>query len=212
MSYDIQPFNPKTSKPRENQRLAKIGYKTPKSGEKKRNSVCVSLPRFSMDTVNATEMTMLMPHFESMLEGIQDAIIRERYEEGAVLITASDVSAAKILEYLDADARGDRLTKELVIEWFDSVMLAPVTVAFADKFGISDAPTDAQTVKLNQAVNVYRDKFASMAGGRTSFPREVAAKLRKVLELDDTESAITVRFGNRLDKMMQTDADLLEAL
>lgn len=210
--YDIQPFDSKTSRPREGMRLAKIGYKTPKNGAPKKQSVCVSVPHFSLDSVAATTLQLLMPHFEAYCEGVQDSIIRERSEEGAVLITASDISAERVLEYLDADARGDRLTKELVQEWFDSALLESITVAFADKFGIGDEPTDAESRKLNQAITVYRDKFASMAGGRTSFSKEVATKLHKVLELDTEDSGITVRFRNRLQKMMTDEGDILEGL
>lgn len=208
MSYDIQPFNPKTSKPREGMRLAKCSYKTPKNGGPKKDSKCVSVPFFKID---GDQVVRIQSHINNWIEGIQDNLIRDRIEEGAVLITASDISFDKIAEFLEADARGDRLTSDAVKVWFDESLADTLTVALADKFKISDSPSDAETKKLTQAITVYRDKFASMAGGRTQFSAEVATKLRKVLELA-TDGEITSRFGIRLDKMMQSDSDILESL
>lgn len=210
MSYPINSFDPKSSRARENERLAKIGYKTPKKGVKKFSSVCVSLPRIV--SISDDQLKLLIPHIQNLLESAQDSIIRNRFEEGAQFITDSDVSIQNCIDYLDADARGDRLTAELVKEWFDSAIADNLIVALGDKFGISDEPTEAETKRLNQAITVYRDKFASMAGGRTVFSPDVAVKLGKVLELDDTDTAITVRFANRLKKMAETPADDLMGL
>jgi len=203
-SHGVVAFDSKTSRPLAGQRLAKVLYKTPagkNAGQEKKQSVCVSVPpvpEISMDTV---ELMRLMPHLATLLENAQDGIIKELVERGNKVILDSEISIEACIAFLDADAKGDRLTKEYIAEWFNENVSDILTVAISDKLGLPDIPTDAQTKKVSQMCNVYRDSFAMLAGGKTCFTPDKASKLLKVLDLVDTDS-LAQKFMARLKKMM----------
>lgn len=214
-THTFLPFDSKTSKPYAGQRLVKVLYKTPKnSTEEKRQSVCVSIPQMN-ESLSDVQLVRLMPHIQNMLETVQDGICKDAHENKALAVTDAMLSVDAIIEYLDTEILGDRLTKEKVEAWFvDSGLRDSLAVAFANKLGISDAPTQAEEKKLNQALAVYADKFASMAGGKTSFAPDVAIKLQAALSVIDPVDAGTIgtRFATRLDKMIAAKDDMMLAL
>lgn len=210
-AHAVVPFDAKTSKPFDGQRLAKVTYKTPRSGNiaDKKQSICVSIPIIA--AVDITDhIQSFVPHIVALCKSSQDSIIKELYEAGASNITDGDISVGKILDYLAEESKGNRLTKEIIVDWFDASLADILTVAFAEKMAISDTPTDVESKRLEQTVNVYRDKLASLAGGKTCFPADVAIKLQKALELADSDDVMAQRFRERLVKMQQNDTiDLL---
>lgn len=209
-THTIVAFDSKSSKPYEGQRLAKITYKTSrKTGIKEKDSVCVSIPKLEITT---EELISLKPFLLNYLEGVQDTMIREAYEKGATSIHSDQIAVSAMLEWLDEDSKGGRLTKEYIVEWFNTSLADTLTVALADKLGIGDTPTESQVKKLEQMLAVYRDKFASLAGGKTSFAADVAIKLQKALEFADTDDLIAQRFNTRLEKMKENTSDDLMGL
>lgn len=202
-THNLVPFNAKTSMPFEGQRLAKVTYKTQKDGSKPRISVCVSVPPIT----NLQDMDgQLLPHIYAWLAAVQDRVIRARYEDGATVVTDGDISIASCIAWLDAESTGNRLTKEALIEWFVEDLADVLTVAIADKLAIGDAPTDAQSKRVEQMLAAYRDSIAALAGGKTSFTPEKAAKLQKAIELAPvTDSGIGVRLIERLEKMQKVE-------
>lgn len=204
-SHSILPFDAKTSRSLDGQRLAKVWYKTPRDGTAKKASVCVSIP--VLKEIPDSALPALMPHLLGLVHGVQDAIIRERYEAGAQFITDSDISVAACIEFLNAEATGNRLTKESIEAWFTEKLADSLTVAFADRLGMSDTPSEAEVKKLELHVRSYKEKFAGLAGGRTSYAPEIAGKLLAVLDLvEDTGDMLTDRFRTRLQKMKEMDS------
>ena len=206
--HSIVAFDSKISKAFENQRLAKVIYKTSRTtGIKEKESVCVSVPKLELTD---EEALLFKPYLVAYLEGVQDSIIRAKYEEGAVSIHNNDIGIHSMLDFLEEDSKGGRLTKEYITEWFNTSLADMLTVAIADKLGVSDTPSETEAKKIEQMVNVYRDKFASLAGGKTMFAADIATKLQKALELVDSEDTMAVRFNARLEKMKeQNTVDLL---
>lgn len=206
--HSIVAFDSKSSKAYENQRLAKVIYKTSRTtGVKEKNSVCVSVPKLELTD---EEALMFKPYLIQYLEGVQDSIIRAKYEEGKTSIHSSDISSHAMLDWLEEDSKGGRLTKEYITGWFNNSLADSLTVAIADKLGVSDTPSEMETKKIEQMVNVYRDKFASLAGGKTSFAVDIATKLQKALEFAEADDVLAARFNARLEKMKeQNSADLL---
>lgn len=214
-NHTFVAFDSKTSAAASGQRLAKVLYKTQRGGkivENARKSICVSIPTFDGVTISDSQLQAFMPHIMQMLENAQDGIVKDRYEAGAISVSDAELSVDSCLAFLDSESRGDRLTKEMIASWFDGSIAEILTVALGEKMQLTDNASEIQLKRLEQSVNVYRDKFCSLAGGRTSFSVEIASKLHKVLELGDIADAMLVRFKNRLEKMMKQEVEMLEAL
>ena len=212
-THSVVAYDPKTTKPFEAQRLAKVLYKTPRmlpdgtTPEKKQN-MCVSIPRIG--SISEAQMVALRVHVIGMLENAQDAIVRTRVEAGAASIADTELSIDSCIAWLDADSKGDRLTKEYIIAWYGEVLADILVVAIADKLGIGDAPNEAEAKKLEQRSNVYRDNFAMLAGGKTQFSADKAGKLVKVLELV-SEDELAGKFITRLKGMqVKEQVELLD--
>lgn len=208
-THSIVAFDSKTSKAFDGQRLSKVWYKGKKAEEKK--PVCVSIPRVLSIMVDTEVLEQLKPQVIAMIEGAQDKIVRERYETGATSIADSDISIQACIAWLQEEAVGGRLTKEYIVQWFSESLEEPLLVAIADKLGVGDTPSELEAKKLEQAVNVFRDSFAQLAGGATRFAPEKARKMLKVLELvqDDTLAA---KFQVRLEKMLTREEETEEML
>lgn len=208
-SHNIVEFT-KTSKALDGQRLSKVWYKGKKAEEKK--PVCVSIPRVLSIMVGAEELEQLKPQVLDMILGAQDKIVRERYEQGATSISDSDISIAACIAWLQEESAGGRLTKEYIIQWFSESLSDKLLVAVADKLGIGDTPSELEAKKLEQAVNVFKDSFAQLAGGATRFQPEKARKMLKVLELIEEENTLADKFQTRLEKMLVEKVETEEML
>lgn len=202
--HSIQVFKSGKSEALENQRLAKIVFKSGKKTQKQSDSMCVSVPKIkeSQELIDAN-ISNLMPHIHTLLEDAQDGIIRSLVVSGKTEVHDSEISIAECIKFLEDENKGARLTKETVTEWFTDSLQDLLTVAFADKLGISDTPTEVETKKLEQQINVYREKFASLAGGKTVMVPEIAKKLLKALELAPNDDVMAQRFTKRLEKMTE---------
>lgn len=209
----VSLFDSKKSQPLDGQRLAKVVFKHTKAMEKKgipkKASKCVSIPKVSQ--LDAACINAMNPYIVSLYHEAQDGIIRELVLKGKSEIADSDISEAEVLKFLAEEAAGTRMTSEEALEWFNGSMAELLTVAFADKLGVTDTPTDEQTAMVNAAVADYRKKFAGMAGGKTKYDKETALKMLKALEFADTENdEIAAKFNARLVKMRDapTGADM----
>ena len=120
------------------------------------------------------------------IQGVQNDCIRAVNDGGRNIITDSDFSLDAMVSFLESnDETLGRISKESIGEWFDSEMADTLTLTFADKLGISDTPTDAETAKLSQLNKQYRDCFCVLAGKKLSgvLPDNVVQNLEKALEL-----------------------------
>lgn len=206
--HNVTAFDAKKSRALDGQRLAKVVYKTPKKGTKK-DSKCVSIPVISQ--LDAAFVNDANPYIVSMYHDAQDAIIRELVDKGATEVRDSQIDNAAVLQYLAELAAGNRLSKEAAAEWFDTSMGDVLTVAFADKMGVTDTPTEEQTATITQAIAVYKDKFCGMAGGKTKYDKETALRLLKAIEIAGADDDIATKFQKRLEVMRDapTGADMM---
>lgn len=214
--HQIVPFISGKTKPLSDQRLAVVSYKLTKEDkakgltEKSKQSVCASIPVFTAAMVTPEAVEAFKPYLVQMIQDTQDKIVREFADVGVSTVADADLSIASVLTYLDEESKGSRLTKESITEWFNASVQDMLAVAFAEKMGLSDTPSEDDTKKLEQQLNVYREKFASLAGGKTSFPPEIAVKLIKALEFAPTDDLMAQRFTSRLEKMKEIPtADML---
>lgn len=206
-AHDVVAFDAKASKALSGQRLSKILFKAGKNVVEKKGSKCVSVPVFAISS-DQFASEKLLPHINALIQSAQDGIIRDLVEAGSVTVNDSEISFAACLEFLDAQERGERMSKEIVASWFDSSLADAISVAIADKMGFSDTPSEKQVAALNASVAAYKEKFSALAGGRTSFSPEVAAKLCKTLELGEVDE-ISSKLKVRLVKMQEVRVDAL---
>lgn len=206
------------TKPLTNQRWAKVLFKASTSidavdGSKvvtKRDNVAVSVPIIASDDI-LSRMNSLVPAIRKMLEDAQDKIVRERVVSAdAKLIGGSEISVAACIEWLGAEATGERLTKESIAAWFDGSVADSLALAFSEKLGIGENPSAEESAKVLAIVSDYSSKIQMLAGGKTSFAPAVAEKLEKALQIAAPDDELAGKFMARLAKMkVAVTADLL---
>lgn len=199
------------------QRLAKFSWKTDAMGIK-RDSKCVSLPVITAEMISAN-LIALTPAIIGYLHSVQDKMIREQLDSasvtGASTITSESISIAAVCEWLDSNDDSGRLTKESVGAWFDSNVSEMLAAVLADKLGIGQTPTTAESDKVIAAVTAFRGKVASLAGGKTVYEPKICRSLISALELADSGDALAGRFIGRLNKMIvdsESQIDLIDLL
>lgn len=209
-AHSVVSYDPKTTKAFSGQRLSKVQYKTVSNKDDpmygiKRPSMCVSLPLIPVERV-VQNISLLAPHVVVMLHGIQDKMVKEMIEGGMKNITNESISIASILEWLEVNNESGRITKESVAAWFDESISGNLAVVLADKMGIGAdgvTPSDSESAHIMKAVEAFKDKISSLAGGKTSFEPKVAESLKKALSLAEEGDIMKARFVARLDKMIE---------
>jgi len=204
-AYDAQH----SPAPATGNRISKCLYRSD-SKEALANSY-IELPELAEAEVQE-QLTVLMPHLISYLETVQDSIVKASHKSGYDAVQASAVALPAIIDKLESTGEG-RLNKEAVFAWFDSSMADMLMVAFADKMGISDQPTEAEEERLSATLNVYRVKYGALAGGKSVYMPEEAEKLVKAIEVAGAaDTSLGARFVARLNKMQEPEEDLLLSL
>lgn len=186
------------------QRLSVVRFKKDKEGNKAKDSQAVSIPIAALTT---DDMSDLLTHINAWFASVQDEIIRDACVANKDAVTDEDLTVSAVKQYLTAQAAGERLTGDVIKAWFEAEMYEPMLVAFAEKLQISDTPTEEQTKKLETMCNVYRDKFASMAGGRTMFDTATRQKLSRALELVDCTEGIGQKLSAKLQSMSEVSVE-----
>ena len=211
--HNINPFTAGKSAALPEQRLAQIVFNQTKTmtkkGIKAQQSVCASIPMLAVLT--AAQLAVAEPQVRKLIEAAQDSIIRELMIENPARtsIGDSDISFEACIEYLVSEASGNRLTKEKLGAWFDSVMVEPITgyvLEILVKTGrlaanqINEPLSEKNYAAINATIADQRDIFVSLAGGRTVLEPKISALVQKLLELVEEDDA---GIGARLLKMLQ---------
>jgi hypothetical protein len=218
-AHSVVSYDPKASKPFTGQRLAKVTYKTvtDKNSELygiKRESKCVSIPLIPTESV-VNNITALAPYVVEYLHSVQDKIIRERVDANAAHITQEEISIPAIIDWLDTNNESGRLTKESVAAWFNENVAESLAVTLASSMGVSEVPSNEESERILAVVEAFKNKVASLAGGKTSYEPKVCKSLLKALDLAPAGDVLATRFSARLQKMIneyKNDDDLLAAL
>jgi hypothetical protein len=204
--HTLVPFDSAKSKPLSDQRLIKVLFKS----ASELPSVCASVP--FVPVLSAEQLQTLEPFVRSMIQDTQDKIAKQKYLNGATVLSDSDLSLESCIEFLEDSNEGGRLTKESIGLWFETNLTEKLIVAFAEKLGLSDTPTPAEESKLFESVAAYKEKVSSLAGGKTVFAPALASKIKSVLELAPASDILRNRFIAGMDKMSETQQDLLLSL
>jgi hypothetical protein len=210
--HQVVPFVAGKSEPMTQQRLAKIGYKNTSKTPAKFPSVCVSVP--FIDALTFEQFQRIATHVGSMLENAQDGIIRSLYESSDGKITEiadTDIDFDACVSYLDTAARGDRMTKEYLEQWFDSQVRDNLFVVIADKLGFSDITPEVE-VTVEKHLAGYKVLISSLAGGKTILKPNQITAVQKALALASVDDDVSLKLNARLVAMAAKPKieDLLE--
>lgn len=201
--HSVVPFKSGETKPLQGQRLAKIGYKDRGDKKAKFASVAVSVPFLTAEVVESN-IKRLLPHIGTMLETAQDGVIRSLYESaqgGLSSVSDADISIDAIIGYLEAESNGSRLTKDMVVSWFNAEVRDNLFVVIAEKLGFSEVNKEQEQV-IDKHVGVYRDILSSLTGGRTILePKQIAACERAIALASSEESDIGRKLVARLETL-----------
>ncbi|MCP5010486.1 MAG: hypothetical protein GY942_10940, partial [Aestuariibacter sp.] len=192
-------------------RISKVLYKA--AGEGKEASGTNSFLRAPVVTAEqVTEhLVVLTPHIVEYLHTVQDTLVKTAHKDGRDSLETSELDIAAIITKLESTGQG-RLNKEAIFNWYDAEVADSLIVAFADKFGISDQPTEEEAAKLEVLNSNYRVKFGALAGGKSTFVPEQAEAMQKALETTGAiETVLGARFNTRLEGM-KTPVNVLESL
>lgn len=200
--HNIVPYVIGVTKPFSGQRLATVTYKTDKVTGIKPESVCVSVPPVSEQDIR-THMEEFIPHVKALIERSQDAIIRNLHESKKENVSDSELSVESVLEFLNEEASGGRVTKKDAQEWFDAVIADPLAVALANRLGVSEEPTQEQSAKIEKMLADFKSNVASLTAGNVKHSPDVCAVLKKAIAFAPQDDVLANKFNARLDVMMR---------
>lgn len=199
--HNIKEYVIGVTKPFTGQRLAKVTYKVDKVSGIKPDSVCVSIPQVSQDDV-MNNFEQFIPHVIALCERTQDNMIRVIHESKCSNVSDDDISIAKVLEFLNEESSGGRITKKDAIEWFNNTLEDPLTLALSAKLGVSSEPTKEQSDKVTKLVEEFKNNISALTAGNVKYNPDVCTVLAKALSFAPAEDVMRVRFEKRLDNMM----------
>lgn len=208
--HDIKPFKA-GDKALSGQRLAKVGYKSTKKNPARFKSVAVSVPYILSADLTEDHQTALQPYLIQILENAQDGIIRSLYEskDGSLIqVQDSEISIDACIGFLKAESEGNRLTAELIGQWFDSELAEGLTVVLAQKLSFIPADadgevelTEAQTQVVDKHLKIHKELFGSLAGGATILAEKQIKGLKNALQYCDERNSVAERLTKRLESM-----------
>lgn len=141
------------------QRLVRLIAKGKNKSENLRESLCVSVPQVTIEQVTEY-IDVLMPYVVGMVSDTQDKIIREyRVESGAADIHESLFDVSHCVAWLAENATGERLTGEMLKDWFDEDYQEAVREWLRSKPALNGATDD----KIGHVYTVVRDLIVQYA-------------------------------------------------
>ena len=90
-------------------------------------------------------------------------------------------------------SKSGHISKDKIIAWFDSSLADSLSIAFANKLGISNEPTEAETKKLGLVIEAYKANYARLAARDFSLASEDKLKLESALKLTNGENPMTIK-------------------
>ena len=156
----------------------------------------------------------LAPYIVGYLQEQENALVKKLHVAGMTVLSPKQYGLDAVIAALEESGASNRLNKEKIEDWFTASMLDALIVAFSDKMGVSETPSDAELEKLDSIINVYKSKFGSLASGKTHYRVEEAEMLLKALEITGGgDTIIGGKFVLRLERMKgSTPDDLLLSL
>lgn len=198
--HTVVPFISGETKAFADQRLAKVGYKKTAKIPNPLPSIAVSVPNVNPEDI-VTNLQSLLPHIGTMLENVQDSVIRSLYEssEGTLSSVAdSDISVRACISFMEAESNGSRLTAEKIKTWFVSELRDNFSVVIAEKLKLDDVDSPVVTQKLN----AYQELFCALSGKQVFMsPGHITALTSAISYAESSESEITEKLVKKLAEL-----------
>lgn len=176
-------------------------------GEKARLpfSMAVAVPEFTARDVSEAiaKYPALVEEFISTLYAAQREIIIGLAASGTRTLQYSDITLDKVAASIVPKERAAKLSKDAIVNWYNSAAVDVMAVAIAGRLGISENPTDADMVRIQQVSNQVRDNLALLAAPAHKYDTRVRDSLNWALDsiiaagLDD--SGMDARLKVRLN-------------
>ena len=151
------------------QRLVRLIAKGKNKNANLPHSLCVSIPALTAEHV-VEYIDALMPYVVGMVADTQDKIIREyRIETGKESINEQLFSVPQCIEWLANNATGERLTGDMLKEWFTEDYREATIDWLKSKPALSGATAEV----LEHKFNAVRDVIVEYANPHWKPPRPV---------------------------------------
>lgn len=200
--HSVVPFVSGETKALNDQRLIRVLYKPSKKQAQKFPSVAISVPQVPKSWVE-DHLDSLKPYIVTMLETAQDGIAKSLYEssEGKIQsISDDDIGIGQIISFLEAEATGARMTKELIESWFDREVKDNLFVTIAEKLNFLEQ-TPEQVATIEKHVKIYRDVVSMLAGGATILGQDQIKGCRVCIQLAGESGDVGEKLTARLNAM-----------
>lgn len=210
--YRFLPYDAKAPVTESNLRTAKVMYKTPKDGSKRKDNVCLLVAPITTDQI-LDSVEELLPHIVAMCEQTQDSIAKDLHTSNDVTIPVDSLNMTAIVAKLTESATSGRMNKETITSWFDSNIADTMSVLFANKLGVSEEPTQEDSDKVDRFVTVYRNKYAGLASNTTIYQPQEAEKLLEAIQKCDVADydLVASKLKEKLTRMSKP-VDTIELL
>lgn len=224
-NHSVVAYTPGTTKAFAGQRLAVINYRTIKDAdgkESKKPSKCVSIPLLEEQVIK-DNISALLPWITAKLVEVQDSIIREAVDNGAVQIATDSINTAAVIGAAITPASGadgsGRLTKELIAGWYKEYLEDNLLVAISTKLGVSDAVTAEEAAKVQKLANAFKESIEKLAGPKTFFKPEICTKLLNAIDISNDDGKKDVIYNKLvcrvkviMNESLKQDNDILNSL
>lgn len=211
-AYDSQLTIPEI----EGTRIVKCLYMvSPKTGKKaQENSYVRITTKHLTEEIVLKHIAELTPYVLTWLQELEGAMIKENHKKGALSIFPASLSLDKLIDHLEANSEGSRLNKEKIEAWFTACVEPELAELFAPKMELDENSSEAELERLEVVLVAYKDKFASLAGGKTYIKPDDCKAMINVISSCSTakDSLIGTRFLARLEKMMNKEDETLLSL
>lgn len=199
----------KSSKPIDGQRLVRLIAKGENKSPNLSGSMCISIPVVTAEEV-VGHIEALLPYVVGMVQDTQDKIIREyRIESGASDMHENLFDVPHVVEWLAANATGERVTREYLARWFTEDY-GEVAHEWIRTLKSSEGATPEV---IERKFNVIRDMVASFADARTKHSKpqcKAVLAFAEVVECDSRMTQIRMMAQSQLDKILQAESEALE--
>ena len=185
-----------------------------KKGENSKlpSSIAVEVPA-SLNVAAYMQQSIVAEAVAEYIASLQDAQIKAMAVSGALQVQYSDLTPAKLAEFLatsEDSGRIGQLSSERITSWFESDMRELLIVSLADRLGLSDTATDSDVKRLEQIANQTRDNLAKLASKKpVQFDERVKNALNWAL---DSSSSSDDTMATRLRDKLNASTDSVDIL
>lgn len=192
------------------QRLVRLIAKGKNKNANLAHSLCVSIPALTAEHV-VEYIDSLMPYVVGMVADTQDKIIREyRIESGKESINEGLFSVPQCIEWLANNATGERLTGEMLREWFTEDYKEATIEWLKSKPALSGATDETLAHKFNAVCGVIVE-YANPHWKPTKPLINMILDLGSSVECDGRMAQIIAKTEAH-QKRMDAESDALEGV